>query len=146
MRVFKKILKAGDILLGTIVIVSGLFLAHTWYFKPVSINLFFGRTMLQIMLESPELLSMLHVLEPFGIKGHNAKLDDESLAAGDHFFGQLKDAHRVLLSYQDDDLNEAWLDACEEAGVGTENEHEATAQQWLAIRNAVLEKIPSLSF
>ncbi len=109
MRVFKKILKAGGILLGTIVIVSGLFLAHTWYFKPVSINLFFGRTMLQIMLESPELLSMLHVLEPFGIKGHNAKLDDESLASGDHFFGQLKDAHHVLLSYQDDDLNEANL-------------------------------------
>ncbi len=109
MRVFKKILKAGGILLGTIVIVSGLFLAHTWYFKPVSINLFFGRTMLQIMLESPELLSMLHVLEPFGIKGHNAKLDDESLAAGDHFFGQLKDAHRVLLSYQDDDLSDADL-------------------------------------
>ena len=109
MRVFKKILKAGGILLGTIVIVSGLFLAHTWYFKPVSINLFFGRTMLQIMLKSPELLSMLHVLEPFGIKGHNAKLDDESLAAGDHFFGQLKDAHRVLLSYQDDDLSDADL-------------------------------------
>ena len=109
MRIFKKILKAGGILLGTIVIVSGLFLAHTWYFKPVSINLFFGRTMLQIMLESPELLSMLHVLEPFGIKGHNAKLDDESLAAGDHFFGQLKDAHRVLLSYQDDDLSDADL-------------------------------------
>ena len=109
MRMFKKILKIGGLLLGTIVIVSGLFLAHTWYFKPVNINLFFGRTMLQIMLESPELLSMLHVLEPFGIKGHNAKLDDESLAAGDHFFGQLKDAHRVLLSYQDDDLNEADL-------------------------------------
>jgi len=64
MRVFKKILKAGGILLGTIVIVSGLFLAHTWYFKPVSINL---------------------------------------------FFGQLKDAHRVLLSYQDDDLSDADL-------------------------------------
>jgi hypothetical protein len=48
-------------------------------------------------------------VEPFGIKGHNAKLDDESLAAGDHFFGQLKDSHRVLMSYQDDDLNEADL-------------------------------------
>ena len=68
--------------MAVVLLVGGLFLAHTWYFKPVNINLFFARTMMQVMLESPEMLSSLHVLEPIGIKGHNAKLDDESLASG----------------------------------------------------------------
>jgi len=109
MRMLKKILKYGGILFAVLIVAGGLFLAHTWYFKPVNINLFFGRTMLQIMLQSPELLSTLRVFEPLGITGHNAKLDDESLAAGDRFLAQLKDAHQVLLTYEDEDLSKADL-------------------------------------
>jgi uncharacterized protein (DUF885 family) len=105
----KKIFKFVGILLAVVIVAGGLFLAHTWYFKPVNINLFFGRTMLQMMLDSPEMLSSLHVLEPLGITGHNAKLDDESLAAGDRFLGQLKEANRVLQSYADEDLSAADL-------------------------------------
>lgn len=33
-----------------------------------------------------------HVLEPLGIKGHNSKLNDESLASGDRFLQQMSDA------------------------------------------------------
>jgi len=105
----RKILKFTVIALGVIVVAGGLFLAHTWYFKPVNINLFFARTMLQIMLDSPEMLSSLRVLEPFGIKGHNAKLDDDSLAAGDRFLAQLKEANQVLSTYEDEDLSDADL-------------------------------------
>jgi len=105
----KKILKIVGGLLVILVVVGGLFLAHTWYFKPVNINLFFGRMMLSVMLESPEMLSSLHVLEPMGIRGHNARLDDESLAAGDRFMQKLSDAYDVLMSYDDEDLNEADL-------------------------------------
>jgi len=105
----KRILKLGGILLGVVIVAGGLFLAHTWYFKPVNINLFFARTMMQIMLESPEMLSSLRVLEPLGITGHNARLDDESLAAGDRFLAQLREANRVLLSYEDEDLSDADL-------------------------------------
>jgi len=105
----KKILKFTGIALAVVIVAGGLFLAHTWYFKPVNINLFFARTMLQIMLESPEMLSSLRVLEPIGITGHNAKLDDESLAAGDRFLAQLREANRVLLTYEDEDLSEADL-------------------------------------
>jgi uncharacterized protein (DUF885 family) len=104
---FKKILKIAGSLLAVVLLIGGLFLAHTWYFKPVNINLFFARTMLQIMVESPELLSMVRVLEPIGINGHNARLDDESLAAGDQFMDQLSDAYDLLLSYDDEDLSEA---------------------------------------
>jgi uncharacterized protein (DUF885 family) len=103
----RKTLKVAGTLLAVVLLLGGLFLAHTWYFKPVNINLFFARTMMQIMVESPELLSMVRVLEPIGINGHNARLDDESLAAGDHFMDQLSDAYDILLSYQDEDLSEA---------------------------------------
>ena len=109
MRIFKKILKYTGLLLAVLIVAGGLFAAHTWYFKPVNINLFFARTMMQIMVESPEMLSTLRVLEPLGIKGHNAKLDDDSLAAGDRFMAQLSDAYDVLLSYDDEDLSEADL-------------------------------------
>ena len=105
----KKILKIAGLLFAIILLVGGLFLAHTWYFKPVNINLFFARTMMQIMMDSPEMLSTIRVLEPIGITGHNAKMDDDSLAAGDRFMAQLKDAYDVLLSYEDDDLSEADL-------------------------------------
>jgi uncharacterized protein (DUF885 family) len=107
MHILKKILKIFASILGVVIVVGGLFLAHTWYFKPVNINLFFARSMLQVMLESPEMLSSIRVLEPLGIRGHNAKLDDESLAAGDHFLAQMKDMYRVLMSYDDEDLSDA---------------------------------------
>jgi hypothetical protein len=35
---FKKILKITGALLAVIIVVGGLFLAHTWYFKPVNIR------------------------------------------------------------------------------------------------------------
>ena len=105
MKLLKKILRFGGITLALVVLAAGLFLAHTWYFKPVNINLFFGRTMAQFLLDSPEMLSSLHVLEPFGITGHNARLDDQSLAAGDTFFARMKAAEEVLQSYRDEDLS-----------------------------------------
>lgn len=109
MRLFKKILKIAGTLLLVVIVAGGLFLAHTWYFKPVNINLFFARTMMQVMLESPEDLSSLRILEPLGITGHNAKLDDASLAAGDRFLEQMNEAYQVLLSYEDRDLSDADL-------------------------------------
>jgi len=104
---FKKILKYTGLTLAVLLVAGGLFLAHTWYFKPVNINLFFARTMLQVMLESPEMLSSLRVFEPLGITGHNAKLDDDSLEAGDRFMAQMREAHETLLSYDDEGLSEA---------------------------------------
>ena len=109
MRRFKKILKILGSLLGVVVVLGGLFLVHTWYFKPLTIDLFFARTFLQIGLESPEMMSSIRVLEPFGIKGHNSELDDESMAAGDHFMEYMKKADRVLRSYDDEDLDAADL-------------------------------------
>ena len=106
MRLFKTILKWFSIAFAVVLLLGGAFLAHSWYFKPVNINIFFARAFLQVALESPEMLSSIHVLEQFGIKGHNAELDDESMAAGDRLFSHMKESRQVLLSYADEDLAE----------------------------------------
>ncbi len=107
MHLFKKVMKWFGLTLAVVLLLGGAFIAHSWYFKPVNINIFFARAFLQVALESPEMLSSIHVLEQFGIKGHNAELDDESIAAGDRLFEHLKDSRKVLLSYADEDLSEA---------------------------------------
>ncbi len=89
-----------------VLLLGGAFIAHSWHFKPVNINIFFARAFLQIALESPEMLSSIHVLEQFGIKGHNAELDDESMASGDRLFAHMKKSREILLTYEDEDLAE----------------------------------------
>lgn len=101
----KKILKYLGGLLLVVVLLASAFFVHVWYFKPYDINLFFGRTALQFALQSPELLSSVRVLERFGIDGHNAELDDASLASGDELFENILQIHETLKSYQDEDLS-----------------------------------------
>jgi len=105
MRIFKRVMKWAGLTLLLLLVLGGAFVAHSWYFKPVNINIFFARAFLQVALESPEMLSSLHVLEQFGIKGHNAELDDESIAAGDRLFNHLREDRMVLVTYEDDDLS-----------------------------------------
>ncbi|MCF6301191.1 MAG: DUF885 domain-containing protein [Proteobacteria bacterium] len=102
-KVFKYI---GGLFLVGLLLAGALFI-HVWYFKPFSINLFFGRTALQFALESPETLSSIRILEKFGIDGHNAKLSDASIASGDRSFEMLHKTHKILLSYQDEALDES---------------------------------------
>ena len=103
----KKLFKYLGFLVLVVVLLASAFFVHVWYFKPYDINLFFGRTALQFALKSPETLSSVRVFEGFGITGHNADLDDASLASGDEAIAFMKKAHKTLLSYQDEDLDAA---------------------------------------
>jgi uncharacterized protein (DUF885 family) len=66
-------LLAGLALLGV-----GVFAVPTIWGKPWSIEHFYTRVFLEFLLQHPMLLSQLRVLEPYGIRAHNAKLDDFS--------------------------------------------------------------------
>lgn len=103
----KKLFKYLGGLLLVVVLLASAFFVHVWYFKPYDINLFFGRTALQFALQSPELLSSVRVLEKFGMDGHNAELDDASIASGDEMFKNILAAHETLKSYKDEDLDSA---------------------------------------
>lgn len=101
MRILKWI---GGLLLAVIVLVSGI-AAHEWYAeKPWSFRVFLDREVLKVALDSPEGLSSLGFLESVGIKGHNAKLDDSSPEKIDELMAKVRDARKVLVSY--DDLDE----------------------------------------
>ena len=101
----KKLFKYLGLLVLAAILIVGLFLTHTWYFKPVFINHFFMKTAMQFAVESPELLSSIRVFEKFGMDGHNSKLDDASMESTDKMFEGLKQTRDTLLSYEDEDLD-----------------------------------------
>lgn len=48
-----------------VLVLGGAFFVHVWYFKPYSIDLFYGRVFAQFALKSPELLSNMRILPPW---------------------------------------------------------------------------------
>lgn len=95
----KRLLLAAVVAL-TVLIVNGV------WFKPFSIRVFYERVFLEFALESPELLTSLHLLEGLGIRGHNAKLDDRSQQAADAQLAKLKQNLDMLHSYDTSGMNE----------------------------------------
>src|SRR4051794_16956608 len=77
---FRRIFKWTLRLLGLLVIVLAIFLVNLIWFRPWSLNLFYEKVFVEFLLQEPELLSSLGLVEQFGITGHNAKLGDESPA------------------------------------------------------------------
>ncbi len=97
-------------LLVSILAIIALGATFIWYnlnFRPLTINLFFNRAIYEMVKDSPETLSSLHLLENIGIKGHQSKLDDESPEEGDKAFAKIKEFREMLLSYEDNDLDES---------------------------------------
>jgi len=103
----KRIFKYTGFFLLTLLLLAGLFFVHVWYFKPYNINLFFAKSAIKFVKDSPETLSSLRILEPIGIDGHNAKLDDASMEAGDKMMADLQETYDTLMSYEDADLDPA---------------------------------------
>lgn len=76
----KTILKVAGGLIGAAVILAVAAFVQVWYFKPLSINIFFETVFLKVILDDPELLSQLRLLETVGIHSHNDELTDVSPA------------------------------------------------------------------
>ena len=51
----KRSLKWLSVVLLSLVLLAGALLAHTWYFKPLSIDWFYTRVFMQFALDNPEL-------------------------------------------------------------------------------------------
>ncbi len=103
----KKILKWTGIGLLVVLLAGGSFLAHEWYAdKPFFANNFYNRSFLKFVLESPEQLTSMGMLDSIGIKGHNAEWDDASIAAGDRQFEFLQETMASMALFEDDELSE----------------------------------------
>jgi uncharacterized protein (DUF885 family) len=95
----KSIVKWSGLCLVGVVLLAAALLAHTWYFKPLSIDWFYDRVMLRAALDSPELLTWLRILEPYGLRAHNARLDDASVAHQDAVYARRRDDYATLQRY-----------------------------------------------
>lgn len=100
MRVLKWLVAA---LIALLLAGAGL-AAQTWLGKPLSVNWFYNKVFLQFALESPELLTSLRLLESAGMRGHNAKLDDASLAHEDAQLVKLKADYATFKTYDSSKL------------------------------------------
>jgi uncharacterized protein (DUF885 family) len=86
-------------------ILAILFLLLAWYLialiwgKPWSVQGLYARTFLKLALKGPELLTMLGILEKFGIHAHNAKLSDASEAFQDKMYRFIRRDLGILRSY-----------------------------------------------
>lgn len=103
----KTVLKRTGLGTLAIVLLLGALAAHEWYAKkPFFFRAFLDRSVVKMAFESPETLTSLGFLESVGITGHNALLDDDSPAAMDKTFTQVRALRDTLLSYQDTDLDD----------------------------------------
>ena len=85
-------------LLALLIVAAGLG-AQTWFGKPLSINWFYNKIFLKFALDSPEMLTSMRLLEPAGIRGHNARLSDSSDAHELAQIAQMKVDYATFKSY-----------------------------------------------
>jgi uncharacterized protein (DUF885 family) len=87
------------ILIALLVLLLAWFVIGLIWGKPWSIKLLYTRTFLHFALKGPELLTMLGILEKFGLHGHNAKLSDASVANETKMYKWIKRDLTLLRSY-----------------------------------------------
>jgi uncharacterized protein (DUF885 family) len=105
--IVKKIVRRAGLTVAVLLLLAGSFAAHEWYAKPFFINNFFNRVFIQYIWDKPEMLTGMGILEQFGMKGHNAKWDDDTEAASDKDYRFLLDVMATLDEYDETKLTEA---------------------------------------
>jgi uncharacterized protein (DUF885 family) len=96
---FRRILKWTLGIVALLVLVVAIFLVNLIWFRPWSLNLFYEKVFVQVLLEEPELLTSLGLVERFGITGHSGKLGDASPAHQQHYFDRAKQNLADLRAY-----------------------------------------------
>ncbi len=95
----KRVLKwLGGILL-VLLVVAAVFIVNTIWFRPWSLNVFYEKVFIEFVLNEPELLSTLGLVEQFGITGHSGKLSDASPAHQQKMIELTKKDLRQLREY-----------------------------------------------
>ena len=95
----KRVFRWVGIVVLAVLLLGAVLAAHTWYAKPLAINWFYTRVFAQFALSNPELLTHMRMLEPMGIRGHNAKFSDSSPAETERAFARLQEDYATLRSY-----------------------------------------------
>ncbi|MET1253714.1 DUF885 domain-containing protein [Aliikangiella maris] len=101
----KRILKWILLFVVFSILSVAVFAVNEWYGKPVLINNFFNRVALKTVFKHPETLSSMHFLEQYGIKAHNAELNDITPEFSRELFDYFSKEHAVLKKYENESLS-----------------------------------------
>ena len=102
----KKLLKWMGYSAVLSLIVALLFLANLFFMKPLSIDHFLAKELFLEMLDSPESLTYLGVVDRFNwFTGHQSEISINGLKELDEDLLSSKDARLTLLSYEEDSLS-----------------------------------------
>ena len=88
-----------QILIAVIILLIAWFIYALIWGKPWSLKLLYSRTFIHFALKGPELLTVLGILEKFGIHYHNSRLSDASVKNETRTFKWLKRDLAILRSY-----------------------------------------------
>lgn len=102
-----KIVKVLGGLVAAVVVLAVAAFVQAWYFRPLSIDVFFEKAFLKPVLDEPELLSQLRILEPMGVDFHNDDLSDSSVAHELEGAAQTREALEHLRRYDRASLDES---------------------------------------
>ena len=81
-----------------VTLLVALFVGHSIWFKPLSINIFFERVFAEYLFKNPEMMSGMRIL-PAWMNWYNDDLADASLAFEDQMREKLKNDYATLRSY-----------------------------------------------
>ena len=103
----KTILKFTKYSLTVLIAITGLYLINLFLMKPVSIDHYLGKEVVMEMLDSPEMLTYLGILDRFNfITNHQSKLSDEGLVELEEGLEEMRQAKKILESYDDSQLSQ----------------------------------------
>jgi len=103
----KTILKFTKYSLTVLIAITGLYLINLFLMKPVSIDHYLGKEVVMEMLDSPEMLTYLGILDRFNfITNHQSKLSDEGLLELEEGLEEMRQAKKILESYDDSQLSQ----------------------------------------
>ncbi len=97
-----KVKKSILSVLGLLLVAGAVFVVPTIWFKPWSIDHFYGRVFVRFALRHPMMLSGMRLLEPMGLDFHNDDLDDFSMAFQEKEARFIEDELETLRSYDRD--------------------------------------------
>ena len=98
-------LKKFFIGVGGLAALSALSLVYGWYGPLPKLDWTVNRAFIKVLLESPESLSSLRILEPAGIRFHQDDLDDASMEAGDRSLAQMSAIAAEIRSFEGSDFD-----------------------------------------
>ena len=101
----KLLLKLIKPILGTVVGIFGLYLVNLFFMKPISLDHYLGKEVISGMLDSPEAMTYLGIIDQFNfITKHQSKLSVYGLEEQAEDLADMKKSRAILERYDDSKL------------------------------------------